>query len=217
MSEIILNADGTSIWTDPHEKLEAVKSALTPHLQRIKTKWEYNENSQYPRQLSFNSQLATRLSLIFHRFPIVPSKYAIDIDIDTLKDYVDCFYELVEYIMDYYEDFMVTKVFFCEWLGIDAWTYNQLLLSPNPDILAQINFVEEGIINNTLMASQTGKAKEKSTEVRLRANNFGHNINIKPAIDEKPQIQVVAYDLDSVQRAISGFGLNMKSIENKKK
>jgi hypothetical protein len=107
-------------------------------------------------------------------------------------------------------------VFFCEWLGIDAWSYNQLLISPNPDILAQINFVEEGIINNTLMASQTGKAKEKSTEVRLRANNFGHNINIKPA-DEKPQIQLVAYDLDSVQRAISGFGLNMKSIENKKK
>ena len=67
------------------------------------------------------------------------------------------------------------------------------------------------------MASQTGKAKEKSTEVRLRANNFGHNINIKPAIDEKPQINVVTYDIDSVKSMISGFGLNTKTIENKKK
>ena len=186
MSDIVMNADGTSIWTDPHEKLEAVKSALKVHLERIQTKVLANENSMYPRKLeNFSNAIYKRIQLCLNKFPIVPTKYAVDIDLATLKDNINCFYELVEYIMDYYEDFMVTKVFFCEWLGIDAWTYNQLLLSPNPDILAQINFVEEGIINNTLMASQTGKAREKSTEVRLRANNFGHKIIMKLVIYER--------------------------------
>jgi hypothetical protein len=95
--------------------------------------------------------------------------------------------------------------------------YNNWLLSGNPDILAEIQFVEGYLVDSAMLQAQTGKVKEKSTEIRLRSSDLGHNINIKPAVDEKPQIQVVAYDLDSVQRAISGFGLNMKSIENKKK
>ena len=217
MSDIVLNPDGTSIWTDAREKLEAVKSALTPHLQRIKTKWEYNENSQYPRKLDFSSTILSRLTLAFRKFPLVPSRYAVDIDIETLKQYTSCFFDLVEFIMEYYDEFICTKNVFCQFMGIESFVYNNWLLSGNADILAEIQFVEGYLVDSAMLQAQTGKVKEKSTEIRLRSSDLGHNINIKPAVDEKPQIQVVAYDLDSVQRAISGFGLNMKSIENKKK
>lgn len=217
MSEIVLNPDGTSIWTDAREKLEAVKSALTPHLQRIKTRWEYNENSQYPRKLDFSSTILSRLTLAFRKFPLVPSRYAVDIDIETLKQYTSCFFDLVEFIMEYYDEFICTKNVFCQFMGIESFVYNNWLLSGNPDILAEIQFVEGYLVDSAMLQAQTGKVKEKSTEIRLRSSDLGHNINIKPAVDEKPQIQVVAYDLDSVQKAISGFGLNMKSIENKKK
>jgi hypothetical protein len=217
MSDIVLNPDGTSIWTDAREKLEAVKSALTPHLQRIKTKWEYNENSQYPRKLDFSSTILSRLTLAFRKFPLVPSRYAVDIDIETLKQYTSCFFDLVEFIMEYYDEFICTKNVFCQFMGIESFVYNNWLLSSNPDILAEIQFVEGYLVDSAMLQAQTGKVKEKSTEIRLRSSDLGHNINIKPAVDEKPQIQVVAYDLDSVQRAINGFGLNMKSIENKKK
>ena len=217
MSDIVLNPDGTSIWTDAREKLEAVKSALTPHLQRIKTKWEYNENSQYPRKLDFSSTILSRLTLAFRKFPLVPSRYAVDIDIETLKQYTSCFFDLVEFIMEYYDEFICTKNVFCQFMGIESFVYNNWLLSGNADILAEIQFVEGYLVDSAMLQAQTGKVKEKSTEIRLRSSDLGHNINIKPAVDEKPQIQVVAYDLDSVQKAISGFGLNMKSIENKKK
>ena len=215
MSDIVMNADGTSIWTDPHEKLEAVKSALTPHLQRIKTKWEYNENSQYPRQLSFNSQLATRLSLIFHRFPIVPSKYAIDIDIDTLKDYVDCFYELVEYIMDYYEDFIITKVLFVNFLRCESYVYNQLLLSPDPDILTEMHIIDENFVNETLLSAEVGKTKEKSSSIRMSVDGVGHSVSLKPTFEDKPTINVISYDVESITKRLENLGVKM--LDNKKK
>ena len=69
MSEVVLNPDGTSIWTDAREKLEAVKSAIRPHLERIKVKWDYNEDSQYPRKLDFSSTILSRLTLAFRKFP----------------------------------------------------------------------------------------------------------------------------------------------------
>ena len=217
MSDIVLNPDGTSIWTDPHTKLDAVKSALLPHLQRLKVKWDANENSMYPRKLDFSGIIANRLTLEMHKFPIVPTKYAVDIDHQTLREYVSCYFDLIEFIMSYYDEFISTKNIFCQFLGVESYVYNQLLLSPHPEILAEIQFVEGHLVDSNMLLAQTGKIKEKSTEIRLRSSDLGHNINIKPAVDEKPQIQVVAYDLNSVQKAISGFGLNMKSIENKKK
>ena len=217
MSDIVLNADGTSIWTDPHKKLEVAKNSLLPHLQRMKTKWEYNETKQFPQKLDFSAQILSRLTLVFRRFPLVPSKYAVDIEVAILKEYINCFFDLVEFIMSYYDEFICTKNIFCQFMGIESFVYNNWLMSPNPDILTEIQFVEGYLVDSAMLQAQTGKVKEKSTEIRLRSSDLGHNINVKPAIDEKPQIQVVAYDLDSVQRAISGFGLNMKSIENKKK
>lgn len=217
MSEIILNADGTSIWTDPKEKLEAVKVALLPHLQRIKTKWEMNESRQFPQKLDFSATILSRLTLAFRKFPLVPSKYAIDININTLKQYTSCFFDLIEFIMSYYDEFICTKNVFCQFMGIESFVYNQWLISPNPDILAEIQYIEGYLIDSAMLQAQTGKVKEKSTEIRLRSSDLGHNINIKPAVDEKPTINVVAYDVDSVKSMISGFGLNTKAIENKKK
>lgn len=217
MSDIILNEDGSNLWVDPHKKLEEVKEVLTPHLQRIKMKWEYNENAQYPRKLDFSSTILSRLTLAFRKFPLVPSRYAMDIDIDTLKEYTTCFFDLIEFIMSYYEEFICTKNVFCQFMGVESYVYNQWLISSNSEICTEVQFVEGYLVDSAMLQAQTGKVKEKSTEIRLRSSDLGHNINIKPAVDEKPQIQVVAYDLDSVQRAISGFGLNMKSIENKKK
>lgn len=217
MSEIILNEDGVNIWTNPLEKLEAVKSALLPHLQRLKVKWETNEHSQYPRKLDFSGIIANRLTLEMHKFPIVPTKYALDISYETLRQYVTCYFNLIEFIMSYYDEFISTKNIFCQFLGVESYVYNQLLLSSHPDILAEMQFVEGHLVDSNMLLAQTGKIKEKSTEIRLRSSDLGHNINIKPAIDEKPQINVVAYDVDSVKNMISGFGLNTKMLDNKKK
>ena len=217
MSEIVINEEGDSIWIDPKEKLESIKKALLPHLQQLKLKWDRNENSQFPRKLDFSGIIANRLTLEMHKFPIVPTKYALEINHETLKQYVTCYFELIEFIMCYYDEFISTKNIFCQFLGVESFVYNRLLLSQNYDIVAEMQFVEGHLVDSNMLLAQTGKIKEKSTEIRLRSSDLGHNINIKPAIDEKPQINVIAYDVDSVKSMISGFGLNMKSIENNKK
>ena len=66
MSDIVLNPDGTSIWTDAREKLEAVKSALEVHLKRIETKVIANEKSGNVVVYKLkNGLLGNRLSEIF--------------------------------------------------------------------------------------------------------------------------------------------------------
>lgn len=215
MSDIVLNADGTSIWTNPQEKLEEVKNSLLPHLQRIKTKWDYNESSAFPRKLEFNAQISQRVTLTLRKFPIVPSKYATELDIDLLRDYIDTFYQMVEFIMDFYEDFLVTKVLFCQFLGIDTWTYNQLLLSPDPDILTEMRIVDEMFVNATLLSAQIGKTKEKSSEIRMRVDGVGHSVEMKPSGDEKTTINLISYDPDSVKRSLANMGI--KLLDNNKK
>ena len=215
MSEIILNGDGTSIWTDPKEKLEQVKSSLLPHLEKIRTKWDLNEMAQFPRKLDFNNQISQRLALVFRKFPIVPSKYATDLTIDLLQDYITTFYDMVEFIMEYYEDFLVTKVLFCQFLGIDTWTYNQLLISSDPDILTEMRIVDEMFVNATLLSAQIGKTKEKTSEIRMRVDGVGHSVEMKPSGDEKTTINLISYDAETVKRSLANMGI--KLLDNKKK
>ena len=215
MSEIVLNADGTSIWTDAREKLEAVKSALTPHLQRIKTKWEYNENSQFPRKLEFNPFLSQTLVLNFRRYPKIPSNYAIEIDIHTLREYIDCYFDLVEYILQFYPEFVSTKSLFILWCGVDSYAYSQWLISPNPDILAEIQFVETHLEEITILSAQTGRLREKSSETRLKSNGIGHNLNLKNTEETTQTINLVSFDKDSVLRKLENLGVKM--LDNKKK
>lgn len=215
MSDIVLNPDGTSIWTDAREKLEAVKKALTPHLQRIKTKWEYNENIQFPRKLEFNPFLSQTLVLNFRRYPKIPSNYAIEIDIHTLREYIDCYFDLVEYILQFYPEFVSTKSLFILWCGVDSYAYSQWLISPNPEILTEIQFVETHLEEITVLSAQTGRLKEKSSEIRLKSNGIGHNLNLKTVEENVQTINLVSFDKDSVLRKLENLGVKM--IDNKKK
>lgn len=209
MSDIVLNPDGTSIWTDAREKLEAVKKALLPHLQRIKTKWEHNETEQYPRKLEFNPFLSQTLVLNFRKYPKIPSNYAVEIDTETLKEYINCYFDLVEYILDFYPEFVSTKSLFIMWCGVDSYAYSQWLISPNPDILSEIQFVETHLEEITVLSAQTGRLKEKSSEIRLKSNGIGHNLNLKTAEETTQTINLVSFDKESVLRKLENLGVRM--------
>ena len=209
MSDIVLNPDGTSIWTDAREKLEAVKSALTPHLQRIKTKWEYNENSQYPRKLEYNPFISQSLTLQFRKFPKVPSNYAVDIDVDILRGYIDCYFDLVEFVLGYYPEFVSTKPLFIMFCGVDPYAYSQWLISTNSDIQSEIQFVETHLEEITVLSAQTGRLKEKSSETRLKSNGIGHNLNLKTSEENVQTINLVSFDKESVMRKLENLGVKM--------
>lgn len=209
MSDVILNADGTPIWTDPHKKLDAVKTALTPHLQKIKTKWELNEVAQYPRKLEYNPFISQSLTLQFRKFPKVPSNYAVDIDVDILRGYIDCYFDLVEFVLGYYPEFVSTKPLFIMFCGVDPYAYSQWLISTNSDIQSEIQFVETHLEEITVLSAQTGRLKEKSSETRLKSNGIGHNLNLKTSEENVQTINLVSFDKESVMRKLENLGVKM--------
>jgi hypothetical protein len=209
MTTVVYNEDGTPIWVDAQEKLNAVKQALLPQLQDIKKKWDKNEISMYPRKLEFNSYINQLLVINFRKFPKVPSKYAVDVDIETLRDYVNCYFDLIEFILQYYQEFVSTKPLFCMFCGIEPYCYNQWLISQNPDILTEIQFVETHLEEITVLSAQTGKLKEKSSENRLKSNGIGHNLNLKTEEEKIPTINLVSFDVDSVSRQIANMGIKV--------
>lgn len=209
MTTIVYNEDGSPIWVDAKQKLDAVKQALLPQLEIIKKKWEKNEIAMFPRKLEFNSFINQLLVINFRKFPKVSSKYAVDIDVETLREYVDCYFDLVEFILSYYQEFVSTKPLFCMFCGIEPYCYNQWLISPNPDILSEIQFVETHLEEITVLSAQTGKLKEKSSENRLKSNGIGHNLNLKTAEESAPTINLVSLDVDSVTRQIANMGIKV--------
>jgi hypothetical protein len=152
--------------------------------------------------------------LCLNQFPIVPTKYAVEIDIDTLKDNINQFYNLVGFIMDYYDDFIITKVLFCNFLRVESYVYNNLLISPNSEILTEMRILDENFVNETLLSAEVGKTKEKSSSIRMSVDGVGHSISLKPAFDEKPTINVISYDAETVAKSIANMGI--KLIDKKK-
>ena len=209
MTTIPINTDGEMLWYDPFAKLEKIKQAIQPQLESIKKKWDKNEVSQFPRKLEFNTYISQMLALNFRKFPKIPSKYAVDVDVQTLKDYIDCYFDLVEFILCFYEEFVSTKPLFCMFCGVEPYCYNQWLISQNPDVVSEIQFAETHFEEITVLSAQTGRLKEKSSENRLKSNGIGHNLNLKTAEESTPTINLVAYDAESISRQIANMGIKL--------
>lgn len=214
MAQIPMNENGELLWANPYDKLEKIKEAMKPCLESVQKKVKQNDMAQFPRKLEFNGYINQMLVVNFRKFPKVPSKYAVDVDVETLKDYATCYFDLIAYVLDYYQEFVSTKPLFCMFCGIEPYCYNQWLISPDADIVTEIQFLETHFEEITVLSAQTGKLKEKSSENRLKINGIGHNVNLKNNDDNIPTINLVSFDVDSVQRQIANMGI--KVIEKKK-
>lgn len=215
MKTIINNDDGSFVWIPPQEKLEVVKMKLQPTLDTIAKKIENNENSLKPRKLNFNTYIATSLFNVLSVYPNVPYNVAIGIDKDTLREYILAFRELVSYILDVYCDYVCSKEQFNAFIGISYGAYNKLLVSIDPDILAEMERLEGFFGELQFAAAQTGLLKERTTETRLRADGIGHAMNLKNDDDKKMSITMNVYDPDAVNRQLGNI-MGKKWIENKK-
>lgn len=209
MKQIPINQDGELLWANPYEKLEEIKTAMKPCLESVQKKVKQNDMAQFPRKLEFNGYINQMLVVNFRKFPKVPSKYAVDVDVETLKDYSTCYFDLVAFVLEYYQEFVSTKPLFCMFCGVEPYCYNQWLISNDPDIVTEIQFLETHFEEITVLSAQTGKLKEKSSENRLKINGIGHNVNLKNNDDNIPTINLVSFDVDSVQRQIANMGIKV--------
>lgn len=215
--KIILDSDGNSIWLDPAEKLRKIASSIKVKMDDIRNKYIENENAIKPKKLNYTLLINQILTFEFHRFPQVRRDYAQSIDVDTLKGYINCYFELLDYILWCYPDFLSTKALFCLFVGVAPIVYNDWLFSNDPDISVEMQFLETHLQDVTLLSSQTGLAKEKSAENRLKAGGIGHNLQLKNDNEgQQTTINLVSYDAESLQHQIAKMGLTVtkKSTKN---
>lgn len=214
MKEII-NEDGSFVWIPPKEKLDKITEMIAPTLKRCQERVYQNECRDKPQKLNLNTYIATNLFNALSVFPNVPYNCAIDIDAETLREYILAFRYLVSHIINSYEDYVCTKEQFNAFIGISYGAYNTLLMSSDADILAEMERLEGFLGEIQLVSAQTGMFKEKSTETRLRADGIGHGMNLKNEEDKKGGITVNVYDPDSINKRLGNI-MGKAWLENKK-
>lgn len=214
--DIVIDEDGELLWIDAFEKLEKIKESITPELQTIKIRYEKNENSDYPRKLNFNANLTQVLFIAFSKFKKIPYNYAIGVDAETFRDYANAYMELLSYIKGFYPDFIGSKTTFTTFMGISANAYTNILTtSQDPDLVAEIESLNDKLCELEVVSAQSGISKEKSTETKLRADGVGYGLNLRPDIQSITINNNLKLDKENVDRRIASI-FGSKMLENNK-
>lgn len=216
-NSIIIDKNGEPLWQNAFEKLAKIKELIVPELEIIKKRWEFNEKSDYPRKLNFNASIMQTLFIACNKFKKIPYNFAINVDSEIFSEYVGAYMELLQYIKQFYPDFVGSKASFTSFVGISASAYSTLLTTSNdPNMLAEIEILNDNLCELEIVSAQSGISKEKSTETKLRADNIGYGLNLKPDISSITINNSVRLDKESIGRKLeSMFG--SKLLENKKK
>ena len=100
------------------------------------------------------------------------------------------------------------KIARCNLTGYDAITNNE-------SAVTSLSYL--GIVGNNHQSLPTllGKTKEKSSSIRMSVDGVGHNVSLKPTFEDKPTINVISYDVESITKRLENLGVKM--IDNKKK
>lgn len=216
METIVINDDGSYLWTDPQIKLDKLKQDVEPKLREIALRYERNESSQYPRKLNYNTQITTILMNSLSQFKNIPNIYVNGMSAETFRDYIIKFREMVSWVLEFYPDYVCSKEQFNAFMGITFSAYNDLLNSSNPDILCEAERLEGFLGELQLVSAQTGIFKEKTTETRLRADGIGHNLNLRPDVQSITVNNNYKLGAEEVNKRLASI-LGGKFLENKKK
>lgn len=216
METIVINEDGSFLWTDPQIKLDKLKQDVEPKLREISLRYERNESSQYPRKLNYNTQITTILMNSLSQFKNIPNIYVNGMSAETFRDYIIKFREMVSWVLEFYPDYVCSKEQFNAFMGITFSAYNDLLNSSNPDILCEAERLEGFLGELQLVSAQTGIFKEKTTETRLRADGIGHNLNLRPDVQSITVNNNYKLGAEEVNKRLQSI-LGGKFLENKKK
>lgn len=216
-TEIFLDENCEPIWLDAFEKKEKVQKMIEPELQSVKERYERNENAIYPRKLNLNATITQTLFIALSKFKKIPYNYALDVSVDIFRDYANAYMELLNFIKGFYPDFIGSKAIFTAFMGISTNAYSSLLAtSPNPDLCAEIESLNDNLCELEVVSAQSGISKEKSTETKLRADGVGYGVNLRPDIQTITTNINLKLDKESIdKRLASMFGTKM--IESKKR
>ena len=205
MSDIIINENGESIWGDPQERLFSIEKTLEYRLEEFKNKIAENEKRMYPQKLNFMPSITNILDAYLRKRPLVPFGYAIDIPTEVLQSYADAFFDLLIFIRDYVPEYIANKQTFCAFASISVAAFNKLQTSPNAEIVAIIDNLNDSFVDTNIVSAQGGVTNATATFNRIRAKGAGYGVSMTASGDEPQSNTVVLLDNDSVKRQLSSL------------
>ena len=205
MGRIILDENGNSIWGEPQERFNEIKTILQPHLEDIKKKIEANDKRMYPQKLNFIPNVTNLLDGYLRKRKLVRYDYAIDIDADTLQDFSVAFFDLLIFIRQYVPEYVANKQTFCAFVSISVSAFNELRNSQDGDIVSIIDNLSDSFMETNMSGAMGGTVNTTATFNRMRAKDSGYSMQLKADEQQQCGNTLVIMDNDTAKKRLSNI------------
>ena len=205
MGRIILDENGNSIWGEPQERFNEIKTILQPHLEDIKKKIEANDKRMYPQKLNFIPNVTNLLDGYLRKRKLVRYDYAINIDADTLQDFSVAFFDLLIFIRQYVPEYVANKQTFCAFVSISVSAFNELRNSPDGDIVSIIDNLSDSFMETNMSGAMGGTVNTTATFNRMRAKDSGYSMQLKADEQQQGSNTLVIMDNDTAKKRLSNI------------
>ncbi len=171
MSKVILDENG-EVVDFLAERNEEIKAQLAATLELFNGREAANKNGKKRYGFMFSMQINNALN----KYPKMSATQFCNLDADDISYYWNSYYDLMCYYNIYFE-IVPNKQGFFRYMGINARQYQQLQEHQDPDIRAEMIFIEDALKGDAFQASENGNTDAKAAGMRLSARGTdGHNM-----------------------------------------
>ena len=201
--------DGTFVAAS---KATRIMEEMKPFLDALAE--EMREKAFWKKQPSWAYRVKTKLNSIMRKYMTIPMADAVKIQKSALAEIYVEFIDLVTCINEVAE-FIPSKQDFCAYAQIPVDAYNDLLANGDDDQRLVLREIDSYLSDLQIQGAQGGIVKERSTEFRMTAQDFGHSIVKKPNVEEAAD--VLSKHLHSPEYWIKTLGaITPPTIEERK-
>lgn len=174
--------DGTFVAVS---KATRIMEEMQPFLASLAE--EMKAKAFWKKQPSWAYRVKTKLNSVMRKYMTIPMADAVKLQKSTLVEIYVEFIDLVTCINDVAE-FIPSKQDFCAYAQIPVDAYNDLLANGDDDQRLVLREIDSYLSDLQLQGAQGGIVKERSTEFRMTAQDFGHSIVKKPNVEEAAEV-----------------------------
>lgn len=195
-----------------HHKVQVIINEMKPFFENLEE--EMRKKASWRNQPAWSMRVKNKLNSIMRKYKTMPNADAVRLTNDDIFASYTEFIDLI-FCINEYCDYVPSKQDFCAYTQISVDAYNDLLANGTDDQRLILREVENYLADLQLDGAQGGVVKEKSTEFRLTAKDFGHSIVKKPNIEEAASVMNEQYKSQDYWLKIVN-GIIPPTIEEKK-
>lgn len=174
--------DGTFVAAS---KATCIMEEMQPFLEALAE--EMKAKAFWKKQPSWAYRVKTKLNSVMRKYMPLPMADAVKLQKSALVEIYVEFIDLITCINEVAE-FIPSKQDFCAYAQIPVDAYNDLLANGDDDQRLVLREVDSYLSDLQIQGAQGGIVKERSTEFRMTAQDFGHSIVKKPNVEEAADV-----------------------------